>query len=221
MPSWRYLRVVSPIDSVGKSAKQIEMSIAVMISSTALAKVAASKVSSSLRNLSRLRQARLQEELSRLMYSEHGLDAVIRPVSGLVCQSLIVSSYWMPGSAHSQAAWAIFSNSARASTVSMTSPVERARRPNVAAVLDRAHELVGDAHRVVGVLVLDAGDVLAAEVHVEAGVAQHADLVLLARLGLDELLDVGVVDVEHDHLRRAAGGAAGLDGAGARRRRRA
>jgi hypothetical protein len=41
------------------------------------------------------------------MYSEHGLDAVIRPVSGLVCQSLIVSSYWMPGSAQAQAAWAI------------------------------------------------------------------------------------------------------------------
>ena len=46
------------------------------------------------------------------MYSEHGLDAVIRPVSGLVCQSLIVSSYWMPGSAHSHAASAILWNSA-------------------------------------------------------------------------------------------------------------
>ena len=47
------------------------------------------------------------------MYSEHGLDAVIRPVSGLVCQSLIVSSYWMPGSAHSHAALAILRNSSR------------------------------------------------------------------------------------------------------------
>ncbi len=131
MPSWRYLTVVSPIASVGKSAKQIEMSIAVMMNSTALAKVTASKVSSSLRNFSRLRLARLQEELSRLMYSEHGLDAVIRPVSGLVCQSLIVSSYWMPGSAHSHAALAIFSNRLPASTVSMTSPVLRARSPNV------------------------------------------------------------------------------------------
>ena len=64
------------------------------------------------------------------MYSEHGLDAVIRPVSGLVCQSLIVSSYWMPGSAHSQAATAILRHSSRASTVSMTSPVLRAFRPN-------------------------------------------------------------------------------------------
>ena len=90
------------------------------------------------------------------MYSEHGLTAVMRPDSGLVCQSLIVSSYWMPGSAHSQAALAILRNSSRASTVSMTSPVARARSPNSRALLDRAHELVGDADRVVGVLVLDA-----------------------------------------------------------------
>ena len=118
------------------------------------------------------------------MYSEHGLDAVIRPVSGLVCQSLIVSSYCRPGSAHSHAAWRSCVNSSRASTVSMTSPVLRPRRPNDGALLDRAHELVGDADGVVGVLVLHRGDVVAAEVHVEAGVAQRADLVLLARLGL-------------------------------------
>ena len=84
------------------------------------------------------------------------------------------------------------------------------------AVLDGLHELVVDADRVVGVLVLDGDDVLAAEVHVEAGVAQGADLVLLARLRLDELLDVGVVDVEHDHLGRTTRRAARLDGAGGR-----
>ena len=122
--------MVLPIDSVGKSAKQIEMSIAVMISSTALVNSAESKVSSSRRNLSKLSEARLHEELSRLMYSEHGFDAVIRPVSGLVCQSLIVSSYCRPGSAHSQAAFEIFLKSSRASTVSMTSPVLRPRSPN-------------------------------------------------------------------------------------------
>ena len=55
---------------------------------------------------------------------------MIRPVSGLVCQSLIVSSYWMPGSAHSHAACAILPNSFLASTVSMTSPSSRPRRPN-------------------------------------------------------------------------------------------
>src|SRR6185369_5261623 len=45
-------------------------------------------------------------------------------------QSLIVPSYWMPGSAHSHAACAMVRNSLRASTVSMTSPVMRPRRPN-------------------------------------------------------------------------------------------
>src|SRR3954467_8380471 len=106
------------------------MSIAMMISSTALANRGASKVSSSRRNFSKFSDARLQEELSRDMYSEHGFDAVIRPVSGFVCQSLIVSSYCNPGSAHSHAAWLILRNSSRASTVSITSPVLRARRPN-------------------------------------------------------------------------------------------
>src|SRR6478735_272080 len=119
------------MDSVGKSAKQIEMSIAVMISSTACSNRSASKESSSRRNFSRLRLARLQELLSRLMYSEHGFDAVIRPVSGLVCQSLIVSSYWMPGSAQAQAAWAILPKSSVAWTVSTTRLSLRARRSKV------------------------------------------------------------------------------------------
>src|SRR5919199_6922828 len=130
MPSWRNALVVSPIGSVGKSAKQIEMSIAVMTSSTALTKFFASNVPSSLRNFMRFSDARLHELLSRLMYSEQGLDALIRPVSGLVCQSLIVSSYWIPGSAHSQAAWVTLRNRLLASTVSITEPSSRARSPN-------------------------------------------------------------------------------------------
>src|SRR6201996_8139871 len=72
--------------------------------------------------------ARLQEELSRWTYSEHGLLAVIRPVSGQVCQSLIVPSYWMPGSAHAHAAWAILRIRPLAPTVLITSPVRRASR---------------------------------------------------------------------------------------------
>src|SRR5689334_9895743 len=106
------------------------MSIAVMTSSTALTKFRLSNVPSSLRNFMRFSDARLHELLSRLMYSEHGLDALMRPVSGLVCQSLIVSSYWMPGSAHSHAAWVTLRNSVLASTVSRTEPSMRARRPN-------------------------------------------------------------------------------------------
>src|ERR1700749_1905036 len=121
---------MSRIFSVGNSPNVMEMSIAVMISSHIFANCAASKVSSSRRNLSRLRLARLQLELSRERDSLQGLEAVMRPVSGLVCQSLIVSSYCRPGSAHSQAALLILWNSARASTVSITSPVLRARSPN-------------------------------------------------------------------------------------------
>src|SRR5213082_553022 len=94
----------------------MEMSIAVMTSSTALTNVLASNVPSSLRNFRRFSDARLHELLSRLMYSEHGLDALIRPVSGLVCQSLMVSSYWMPGSAHSHAALVTLRKSSLAST---------------------------------------------------------------------------------------------------------
>src|SRR3954469_15277255 len=108
----------------------MEMSIAVMMNSTAFANRGASKVSSSFRNFIRLSDARLHDELSRRMYSLHGLDAVIRPLSGQVCQSLIVPSYWMPGSAHSHAACAILRNRVLASTVSMTSPVLRPRSPN-------------------------------------------------------------------------------------------
>src|SRR5580698_2121791 len=130
MPSCRYARVVSAILSVGKSAKLMEMSIAVMMSSVSFSNLSTSKVSSARRNFSRLMLARLQEELSRWRYSLHGLLAVIRPDSGQVCQSLIVPSYWMPGSAHSQAALAILPNRALASSRSSGSPVVRAARSN-------------------------------------------------------------------------------------------
>src|SRR5690625_1290893 len=130
IPSCLKARVVSPIGWVGKSAKQMEMSIAVMTSSTIFWYFSTSNVPSSSRNFNRFNDARLHEELSSDMYSEHGLDALMRPCSGVVCQSLIVSSYCRPGSAHSHEAWAIWWNRSRASTVSTTSPVVRARRPN-------------------------------------------------------------------------------------------
>ena len=166
---------------------------------------------SSFRNFIRFSEARLQDVLSRCMYSLHGFEPLIRPDSGQVCQALMVSSYWMPGSAQAQAASAILRKSDLASTSSMTSPVMRDVRPNLSPVLDRLHERVVHADRVVGVLVLDGRDVVAAQVHVEARVAQGADLLLFLHLGLDEALDVGVVDVEDDHLGRAARGAARLD----------
>src|SRR5215213_7485111 len=73
--------------------------------------------SSPRRKVIRLRDARLQAVSSRNMYSEHGLDALIRPEAGQVCQSLIVVSYWTPGSALAQAAKATRSQRALAGSV--------------------------------------------------------------------------------------------------------
>src|SRR5207248_11522454 len=74
------------------------------------------------------------------MYSEHGLDALMRPVFGSVCQLLIVVSYCTPGSAHSHAAAAIWRSRSRASTVDTTAPSVRAVRlnslPSVAASMN-------------------------------------------------------------------------------------
>src|SRR5256885_11587913 len=54
--------------------------------------------------------------LFRSMYSEHGLDALMRPEFGDVCHWLIVVSYCTPGSAQRQAASAISRMSSRAGT---------------------------------------------------------------------------------------------------------
>src|SRR5438034_7305775 len=76
----------------------------------------------------RFSEARLHAESSIDMYSEHGFDALIRPVFGSVCHELIVVSYWTPGSAQRQAASAIWRISPRASSVSTTVPSVRAVR---------------------------------------------------------------------------------------------
>src|SRR5947199_9456160 len=64
------------------------------------------------------------------MYSEHGFEALMRPVLGSVCHELIVVSYCTPGSAHSHAAAAIWRSSSRASAASTTAPSVRAVRLN-------------------------------------------------------------------------------------------
>ena len=51
---------------------------------------------------------------------QHGFDALIRPEFGQVCHSLMVVSYWTPGSAQRQAASASWFSRSRASTRSMT-----------------------------------------------------------------------------------------------------
>src|SRR6187455_3019325 len=74
------------------------------MTSTACSNCSTSSSPSSRRNLKRLIDARLQAESSIDMYSEHGFDALMRPVFGSVCHWLIVVSYWTPGSAHFSAA---------------------------------------------------------------------------------------------------------------------
>src|SRR5450631_3884214 len=75
---------------------------------------------SSLRNFMRLSEARLHAESSRYMYSEQGLLALMRPLFADVCQSLMVVSYWMPGSPHCHADSAMRRISSRARIVLTT-----------------------------------------------------------------------------------------------------
>src|SRR5438876_11786330 len=98
------------------------------MTSTACSKASTSSSPSSRRNLRRLIEDRLHALSSMDMYSEHGLDALMRPVFGHVCQELIVVSYWTPGSAHCHAASAMSRSSFRALTVSITVPSVRAVR---------------------------------------------------------------------------------------------
>src|SRR3989344_8066786 len=87
-----------------------------------------SKVPSSFKNLSRFIEARLQALLSMCIYSEQGFDAVIGPVLGQVCQSFMVVSYCMPGSAECHAASEIHPMMSFALTFSSVSPVVTALR---------------------------------------------------------------------------------------------
>src|SRR5215217_3508430 len=97
--------------------------------STAWLKRLTSSMPSALRNFMRFSDARLQAESSTCMYSEHGLDALMRPEFGDVCHWLIVVSYWTPGSAQRHAASAISRISSRAGIGSPTgSPVARESR---------------------------------------------------------------------------------------------
>src|SRR5437764_4264813 len=96
--------------------------------STACDNASTSSSPSSRRNFIRFRDARLHAESSMCMYSEHGFDALMRPVFGHVCHELSVVSYCTPGSAHCHAGSAMSFKSLRAFTVSTTVPSVRAVR---------------------------------------------------------------------------------------------
>src|ERR1700733_7999924 len=88
--------------------------MAVIMTSMAWRYAAISNVPAGVTNLSRLKLDRLQAELSRNMYSEHGFEALMRAVFFEVCHRLMVVSYCMPGSPHCQVASAIFFMMSRA-----------------------------------------------------------------------------------------------------------
>ncbi len=85
--------MVSPIGAVGKSAKQIEMSIAVMMISTALANSGASKVLSSLRNFIRFSEAAWACADPGLQYDDTINDWHTNPETGRITASNPCSEY--------------------------------------------------------------------------------------------------------------------------------
>ena len=78
------------------------------------------------------------------------------------------------------------------------------------------HELVGHANAVIRILEEDRRIRFAIHAAAVPVVQQHPRLLLFVRLGVDELDDVGMADIEDHHLRRAPRLAARLDDAGKR-----
>src|SRR5580704_16193865 len=110
-----------------------------MVMSTALRKASTSNVLLGPMNFIRLSEARLQAVSSRNMYSEHGLEALMRAVAEQVCQRLTVESYCMPGSPHCQADSEMLFSRSRARSFSAGEPsltlrVHQSRSPSTACM---------------------------------------------------------------------------------------
>ena len=110
-----------------------------MVMSTALRKASTSNAPLGPMNFIRLSEARLQAVSSRNMYSEQGLEALMRAVALQVCQRLTVESYCMPGSPHCQADSEMFLSSSRARSFSAGEPsltlrVHQSRSPSTACM---------------------------------------------------------------------------------------
>ena len=185
--------------------------------STACSKASTSNVPSSLRNFMRFSDARLQAESSTCMYSGTRIARVdppaVRARVPVVDDRVVLDA--RVGAAPGGFRDLAHELARRDGLTHRTARDPRGRLPD-GVVLDGLHECVVDANRVVRVLVLDREEAVAVDRHVEPGVAQRGGLVLLLGLAPDELADVRVVDVEHDHLRCAARLAARLDRAGPR-----
>ncbi len=120
----------------------------------------------------------------------------------------MVVSYCMPGSPHCQVASAILFIMSRARYSLTGVRASTVRVEKVGVGLDGLHELVGDADGVVGVLEEDGAVGLGVRAGGRRSLRPDEREALASSfwLALDEVDDVGMVDVEDDHL----GGAAGL-----------
>ncbi len=175
-----------------------------------------SSVPSGRRNFIRFSDARLHAESSTCMYSEHGFDALIRPELGDVCHWLMIVSYCTPGSAQRHAASEISRISSRAGSVSVGSPVERAIRLHSRSCSTACmNSSVSRTELFAFWYWIDWKPSPSIDM---SNPASRSAAALSSSLALHQmkLADVGVVDVEHDHLGRAARLAARLDRAGPR-----
>jgi hypothetical protein len=166
----------SAIRRLGNWAIRTAISSTIVHSRQAWTKSSTAKRPSSRRNVIRFRTPGCRPVSSRNMYSEHGFEALMRPEAGQVCQSLMVVSYWMPGSALAQAANGHLVPELPRRHGLRDLPVHAPGQAPVAPVEHGAHELVLHADRVVRVLAGDGDVGLAVPVgrvgrHLEAAVA--------------------------------------------------
>src|SRR5580704_12957491 len=98
-----------------------------MVTSTACLNASTSNWPFGSRYFIKFSDARLHAVSSRNMYSEHGLDALIRAVFFEVCQRLTVVSYCMPGSPQRQVASEIWYSRPLALKVCIGRPSRMAR----------------------------------------------------------------------------------------------
>ena len=151
---------------------------------------------------------------SRNMYSEQGFEALMRAVFLQVCQRLTVVSYCMPGSPQCQVESAILKQQVAGAEFFDGLAVGDVAGPPVAILFGGAHEVVGDADGVIGVLEEDGAVGVAVDAGVVALLDEHVGLALFLHLAFDEFDDVRVIDVEDHHLGGATSLAAALDDAG-------
>src|SRR5215467_5485138 len=128
------------MERLGNDAMRTLISSTIVQRRMAWRKFSSSNWPSVEKNWPRLSEAKLHAVSSRNMYSEQGLEALIRPSSGQVCHSLMVVSYCVPGSAQIQAAQAIWSQRSRAFMILETLPSIRrlsCQSPSTSKVLKK------------------------------------------------------------------------------------